>query len=573
MSGVETSLLVLFATLPLAGLGLVAGLLTERITAAPALRERFWGVAFALPIIAVAAIPLLAPLMPRLPDAPVPAVGPGAAPMTMGPVPTTTPDPLQGLWEIAKLMAPTLLLSLILLGVLASAGLLIRRHIRLALLVRRAKPLDDDALTAALISQARALNVRPPGLKASDRAVTPMLAGLVRPAIVIPNALTRLPTKRLALICGHELAHLKRGDNPRAWAEGAALALLWFNPLMAMIHARLNAAREERCDAIALAGADAPVRRAYAETLIQTLRLSADPEPHTAFIGAGRKTAMRLKAILKPAAEAGPRAMAGVIAIAAALTVAIAAGSVALAVQAAPTKATAGRASVWRQSSQEDAFSPKGEVTVAADTVDVRPGNLAIWRGRPVIVLATPTGDPKTDAALAKVRFEINGAAAPDDFSPKSIAPNQIDRLEITGPAIPGEGPSTVNIVLVGGPPAPVAPPAPPAEPPPLPTAAPRAPLAPLPPTGALAPLPPTPPLPPIDAEAPPAPPTPPELPAPAMADRDARLAEARARQADQAASLAEADRMAAARARDEAAKVEEQERRRQDAPGSRPAR
>jgi hypothetical protein len=57
------------------------------------------------------------------------------------------------------------------------------------------------------------------------------------------------------------------------------------------------------------------------------------------------------------------------------------------------------------------------------------------------------------------------------------------------------------------------------------------------------------------------------------MADRDARLAEARARQADQAASLAEADRMAAARARDEAAKVEEQERRRQDAPGSRPAR
>ncbi|HYE47329.1 MAG TPA: M56 family metallopeptidase, partial [Caulobacter sp.] len=448
MDGVTLTLTMLGATLPLAALGLGAGLLAERITGAPGVRERIWGLAFLLPVLAVIAAPLAAPHLrrpaPPPSDAAAAVDAPNLAEVSVLRDPPKTP--LADLAELGLLLAPTLLLSVILLGAMVALGRLVRRHVRLAALLRGARPLEDEGLAAALVRQARSLKVRPPALKASPQAATPLLAGVLKPAIVIPDALTVLPTERLALICGHELAHLKRADNSRSRLESILLALLWFNPLMAAIHARLMAAREERCDAIALAGADAAARRAYAQCLIETLRLRAGPEPQSAFIGAGRKTAMRLKAILTPRQGARPGAIAGVAAIAAVLTLAVGAGSVALAVQAAPPT----RNSEWRQSAQETALSPKGEVAVMADQMTVQPGGVTIWSGRPVVKLAAVTGDPAKDARLARVRFLVDGKPVPAVFDPKSIDPEAIGHIKVTRD---GEGPATIDLVM--GPPPP----------------------------------------------------------------------------------------------------------------------
>ncbi|RYF90661.1 MAG: M56 family metallopeptidase, partial [Caulobacteraceae bacterium] len=485
MNGVALALLMLGATLPMALAGLGAGLLVERITGAPGLRERVWGLALLAPALAIAAVALVSPHLSR----PVPVGPPGTDPtILLTEVAVTAPPavaPFQTLVDVAWLLAPTILLGLILLGMLVALGLLLRRHLLLGQLVRAARPLHDEALSEELARQAAALKVRPPGLKTSDRAGSPLLAGLLKPAIVIPRALTRLPTKRLALICGHELAHLKRGDNPRAWAEGLLLAVMWFNPFMAMIQARLNAAREERCDAMALRQADDAARRAYAQSLIETLRLSAGPEPQSAFIGAGRKTAMRLKAILKPHGPASASARAGVLAVGVALALAVGGASVALAMQAAPQRPIAGRATSWQQSSQENVWSPKGLVVVAADRMEKR-GDVAYWRGRPAVSLSAATGDPARDAALARVRFLVNGRPAPADFTPNSLDPRDIGLIKVRGSAGDEHGATTIDIVMI--------PPAPPA---------PLAPLAALEP-----PTPPTP-LTPLVAPTPPVPPTP----------------------------------------------------------------
>lgn len=521
MNGVTLTLLILASTLPMAALGLAAGLLVERITGAPALRERVWGLALLAPVTAVVAVVLISPHLSR-PAPPTPVVAAiGAVDAGEVAVMQAEPtDPIAAIGDLAVLLGPVLLLSVLLLGIVIAVGLLIRRHLLLGRIVHEARRLVDEALSAELIRQSAALKVRVPGLKASDRAGTPLLAGLLRPAIVIPDALTRLPTQRLALICGHELAHLKRGDNPRAWAEGLLLAALWFNPFMAAIHTRLNAAREERCDAIALGNADTAARRAYAETLIETLRLSAGPEPQSAFIGAGRKTAMRLKAILKPHAPASTGARAAVLAVGVTLALAVGGASVALAMQVAPERAVSGRASTWQQSVQQNALAPKGSVVVAADHMRTKDG-VAYWSGRPAVNLRAATGDARRDTELAQVRFLINGKPAPDGFTPNSLDPTKIGLVTVEGRSKDHPGPTLINIILAPeAPPAPPAPPAPLAEPlppPPPPRFADAPPAPPPPPRPPLARSAPLPPLAPLTLPTPPAPPAPPAPPEPPL--------------------------------------------------------
>jgi beta-lactamase regulating signal transducer with metallopeptidase domain len=98
-------------------------------------------------------------------------------------------------------------------------------------------------------------------MRVSDQISEPLLAGARRPVILLPKALVaRTEAARLELICGHELAHLKRGDNWRLLLEHLLGGLFWMVPPYAALRGRAAAVREELCDRLALA--DAPPRRA-----------------------------------------------------------------------------------------------------------------------------------------------------------------------------------------------------------------------------------------------------------------------------------------------------------------------
>ncbi len=61
------------------------------------------------------------------------------------------------------------------------------------------------------------------------------------------------------------------------------LGLFWLTPLLGLVRARMAAATEEACDDHALRGAEPAVRRLYAQTLVDTLRLGAGPEHRARF--------------------------------------------------------------------------------------------------------------------------------------------------------------------------------------------------------------------------------------------------------------------------------------------------
>lgn len=131
----------------------------------------------------------------------------------------------------------------------------------------------------------RDLRAQPPLLLANARVRSPFLAGLRRPAILLPagyQAEFDPPALRAVLI--HELTHLQRHDC--AWNLLARVtgALLWVQPLLWVVRRRLEQAGEEICDQAVLQLEVNP--RAYADCLLRLAeRLLPSPPERAAGLG------------------------------------------------------------------------------------------------------------------------------------------------------------------------------------------------------------------------------------------------------------------------------------------------
>lgn len=324
MGAPELLALSLGLSVAVAALGLAAGRLIEGATADPRLRERVWSAALLAPVLApvLVGLSLLAP--PPVREAASTGAAVAADGLDLG------LDPAWIAWSVIALAGGL---------ALARSASLARRGARLARLIRRGED-AGPALTALIRATADEMDVPPPAATVSPETAEPLLAGLGRARLILPSELAAGPIARA--VVAHELAHLKRGDHRTLWAEEILLALLAINPLMPALRARRAAAREEACDALALSGAAPETRRAYAQTLIETLRKRAAPQdagalPALTFTGAGRTTAMhRLKAVVNPAAPAGRRARLTAAAAGLAVLTALGGATVALAAQREP---------------------------------------------------------------------------------------------------------------------------------------------------------------------------------------------------------------------------------------------
>ncbi len=135
-------------------------------------------------------------------------------------------------------------LLIIWLGVAAVLiGRTIRDLIAVERLVARAKPAD---LPKAL--QARMQGVR---VVVSPEAPGPMAAGLLHPAIVLPESIA-LASPGMAALLEHEHAHIRRRDMLAALGQRIVLALLWWSPALYWISRRMDEEREVACDEAAV---------------------------------------------------------------------------------------------------------------------------------------------------------------------------------------------------------------------------------------------------------------------------------------------------------------------------------
>jgi len=144
----------------------------------------------------------------------------------------------------------------------------------LARLKRDAAPLEFPNLAPLRRHLARKGLRRPLWLGVSERIGVPLLAGLSRPRILLPEAMAgRLSDEELSGVVLHEAGHLRRYDDWAALAQHLLAALLWPLPAVAWISRRLAVEQELACDAwvVTVTGA----RRPYAACLARLAELAA----------------------------------------------------------------------------------------------------------------------------------------------------------------------------------------------------------------------------------------------------------------------------------------------------------
>ena len=138
-------------------------------------------------------------------------------------------------------------------------------HLRRRLL-RHGCPVDGEWQTALRRIAARLGIRRPVRLVRSDRATVPLVAGWLRPVVVLPaSLLTGLPAADLEALLAHELAHVRRHDYLVNLLQIAAESALFFHPAVWWLSTRIRQERELCCDDLAAAAAGG--RGAYAHSL------------------------------------------------------------------------------------------------------------------------------------------------------------------------------------------------------------------------------------------------------------------------------------------------------------------
>lgn len=177
-------------------------------------------------------------------------------------------------------------------------------------MIRRATadPAWEQACAAACTELGLA---RPLLVRLGESAGVPLVAGILRPVILIPTSLRDWPEDRQRLVLLHELAHVAAHDCFFFAASRLACALYWPNPLVWLVHRKLRALGEAAADdAVLRAGVRAST---YAQELLDAAR-GVRTAPAGA-IAMARETGLepRLRAVLDADRSRKPLTRRGIV--------------------------------------------------------------------------------------------------------------------------------------------------------------------------------------------------------------------------------------------------------------------
>ena len=94
----------------------------------------------------------------------------------------------------------------------------------------------------------------------------PVTFGVVRPVVLLPAILRQLPMSMQRAVLAHELWHVRRYDWSWVLFEELVRAVLWFQPAIWVLVSRIQAAREEAVDELAILATGS--RRSYLDALV-----------------------------------------------------------------------------------------------------------------------------------------------------------------------------------------------------------------------------------------------------------------------------------------------------------------
>ncbi len=152
--------------------------------------------------------------------------------------------------ETNRISLLPLLQLLWLAGICGSVAVTFGRWRSVRRLCREAQPTRRAVLHQLLRLEAENLGIRwQPEIRWSAQADGPLLAGIGRPKIVLPDRVKEsLDEAELRLILAHELAHLKRRDLLWNWLPTIVGWLFWFHPMVWLMKRGWTEAQEAACD-------------------------------------------------------------------------------------------------------------------------------------------------------------------------------------------------------------------------------------------------------------------------------------------------------------------------------------
>ena len=191
---------------------------------------------------------------------------------TAGTVPLVPPAITAAPASPAPLVLPHWVLALAAgvwgLGALWMLARKLRARRALGRLVRSARPVTEETVLEILRRCREQLGLRQPvTLRASAAVFSPLVTGLVRPVILLPE--TALEPQALRCLLLHELNHVRRRDLWVRLCSMAALVIHWYNPLFHMLDRTVREVGEERCDEDVAQLLDRRERLRYGRILLQ----------------------------------------------------------------------------------------------------------------------------------------------------------------------------------------------------------------------------------------------------------------------------------------------------------------
>ena len=151
--------------------------------------------------------------------------------------------------------------------------------------LRSYEPLEDSRIERLAQQAARELDMPAPLLIQTLRADTPVIAGLLRPVILLPCY--HYTDEEYRYVFLHELCHWKNHDMWVKLFVEVFCILFWWNPLVYLLKKDLARALELKCDGAVLKHAGAQAALDYQEVLVKTL-VSSHKQKNKGFSATGK---------------------------------------------------------------------------------------------------------------------------------------------------------------------------------------------------------------------------------------------------------------------------------------------
>ena len=109
----------------------------------------------------------------------------------------------------------------------------------------------------------------------NDNVSTPMLIGIIRPMLIIPNH--DFNENQLRHMFVHEITHMRHFDIAIKWLSMIAISIHWFNPLAYAVRKEMSRACELACDEVSIKNFSLNDKRAYGDMLLDIAESQVAP--------------------------------------------------------------------------------------------------------------------------------------------------------------------------------------------------------------------------------------------------------------------------------------------------------